>query len=246
MLMLRSLAFNIFYFGFTAFCLIFLIWLLLLPRNTVIAVVCWYLRVIYRMERMLLGLDYRVIGRENMPPYPFLVAAKHQSLWETMKLHLIFQDPAVILKRELMRVPVWGWFATKTKMIPVDRGAGGKAIASMIDGGRETIEDGRPIVIFPQGTRVGPDSYKPYKVGIFALYDALDVPVLPMALNSGVFWQRRAFRKHPGTITVELLPAIRPGLDRATFLHQLEDSMETACKRLVAEARQDLGIESGR
>lgn len=245
MLILRSLAFNIFYFGFTILCLVFLMWLLLTPRKYVIAWVCWYLRVIYRMERLLLGLDYRVVGQENVPPYPFLVAAKHQSLWETMKLHLLFDDPAVILKRELMHVPVWGWFAKKTKMIAVDRGARGKAIASMIDGGRETIADGRPIVIFPQGTRVGPDSYKPYKVGIFALYDALDVPVLPVALNSGVFWQRRAFRKHPGTITVEMLPAIKPGLDRETFLHQLEETLETASKRLVAEARRDIGITTG-
>jgi len=242
MLILRSLAFNIFYFGFTICCLIFLMWLLLLPRRLVIPMVCWYLRVIYRMERLLLGLDYRVVGTENMPPYPFLIAAKHQSLWETMKLHLIFKDPAVILKRELMQVPVWGWFAKKTKMIPVDRGAGGKAIHSMIDGAKETVADGRPIVIFPQGTRVGPDSYKPYKVGIYALYEALDLPVLPMALNSGVFWRRRAFTKSPGTITVELLPAIQPGLDRATFLHQLEESMESASRRLVDEARHALGI----
>lgn len=244
MLILRSLVFNIFYFGFTILCLICLIWLLVTPRSYVMAWVRWYLRVIYRMEKLLLGLDYRVVGQENMPPYPFLIASKHQSLWETMKLHLIFDDPAVILKRELTRVPIWGWFAAKSKMIAVDRGRGGKAIASMIEGGRETVADGRPIVIFPQGTRVGPDSYKPYKVGIFALYEALELPVLPMALNSGVFWQRRAFRKCPGTITVELLPPIQPGLDRETFLHQLEETLETASKRLVEQARREIAGSS--
>ncbi|MEM7445418.1 MAG: lysophospholipid acyltransferase family protein [Pseudomonadota bacterium] len=244
MQILRSLAFNIFYFGFTICCLLFLNWLLLTSRPYCMAWVRWYLRTIYRMERWILGLDYQVVGQENMPPYPFLVAAKHQSLWETMKLHLIFDDPAVILKRELMKVPIWGWFAKKSKMIAVDRGAGGKAISSMIEGGRETVADGRPIVIFPQGTRVAPDGYKPYKVGIFALYEALNLPVLPMALNSGVFWQRRAFRKRSGTITVELLPPIEPGLDRETFMRRLETELEAASTRLVAEAHRQLGVES--
>ncbi|MEQ9812888.1 MAG: lysophospholipid acyltransferase family protein [Azospirillaceae bacterium] len=236
MLFLRSLAFNIAMHGFTALCLVGLVWLLATPRRFMMAVVRWYLRMLARIERWVMGIDYRVVGLEHLPAGPYLVAAKHQSMWETMKLHLLFGDPAVVIKRELLSIPIWGWFARKARLIAVDRGRGGKAVQSMVDNAAPVVAEGRPIVIFPQGTRVAAGAYKPYKIGIAALYAAYDLPVVPMALNSGLFWGRRSFTKRPGTITVELLPPIQPGLERDDFMARLESTLEEACERLSLDA----------
>lgn len=233
---LRSHLFNAVFFVWTTLCCVGLLWMLLLPKRGFLAVVRWYLRSLALLERAILRLDHRVVGREHLPAAPFLVAAKHQSTWETMKLHLLFDDPAVVLKRELMWLPIWGWYAAKAELIPVDRGGRSKAVASMIDGARRVARQRRPIVIFPQGTRVAPGVYAPYRIGIAALYDALDLPVVPMALNSGVFWGRRSFRKKPGTVTVEFLPPIPPGLPRDAFLERLERQLEAATDRLVVAA----------
>ncbi|MGP1397788.1 MAG: lysophospholipid acyltransferase family protein [Inquilinaceae bacterium] len=236
MTFLRSLAFNSLFFGWTALMCVALLWMLVIPRKAMVRVVMWYLRTVYALERTVLGLDYRVIGRERLPDGPFLLAAKHQSAWETMKLHLLLDDPAVILKRELMYIPIWGWYAAKAQMIPVDRGARGKAVASIVDGARRVIDQGRPIVIFPQGTRTAPGTWRPYRIGVTALYEAYDLPVVPMALNSGLYWGRNAFTKRPGTIEVEFLEPIPPGLGRDDLLRRLENVLETATDRLVTQA----------
>ena len=156
--------------------------------------------------------------------------------WETMKLHLILPDPAVVLKQELTQVPVWGWFATKAEMIPVDRGARGRAVASLLDGARRVAAQGRPSVIFPQGTRTAPGSRHPYRIGVGMLYEQLHLPIVPMALNSGLFWPRRGFFKRPGTITVEFLPPISPGLQRYVAMRELARRLEAATDRLVVAA----------
>ncbi len=139
-----------------------------------------------------------------------------------MKLHLLIDDPAIILKRELLWVPIWGWYAAKAKMIAVDRSARGRAIASMVEGAKRVKAEGRPIVIFPQGTRTAVGRYLPYRVGVAVLYKELNVPIVPMALNSGVYWGRRSFRKHSGRIVVEFLPPIQPGLSRDAVMAELE------------------------
>lgn len=231
---LRSLAFNAVFFAWTGLCCVALVWLLALPRRAMMPVVRWYLGTVGALERSLLRLDYRVLGRDQLPDGPYIVAAKHQSAWETMKLHALFHDPAVVLKRELMRIPLWGWFAAKAGLIPIDRGAGRSAINGMIAKARQMSAGSRPIVIFPQGTRVAPGARRPYKIGTFALYDALGLPVVPMALNSGLFWGRVRFVKHPGTITVQFLPPIPPGLDREAFMGRLEASLEAATDALCA------------
>ncbi|HET8727342.1 MAG TPA: lysophospholipid acyltransferase family protein [Alphaproteobacteria bacterium] len=233
MAVLRSHVFNAVFFVWTAICCIGLLWMLLLPKRGFLAVIRWYLRSLAFFERGIIGLDYRVVGREHVPAGACIIAAKHQSTWETMKLHLLFDDPSVVLKRELMWLPVWGWYAAKADLIPVNRGGRSKAIASMVRGARRMVRQHRPIVIFPQGTRVAAGVYAPYRIGIAALYDALDVPVVPMALNSGVFWPRRSHLKRPGTITVEFLEPIPPGLPREEFLLRLEHVLERASDRLV-------------
>ncbi len=231
--MVRSLAFNTLFYVWTAICCFGIAWTLLIPRKAMLWVVCQYLRSVHLLERLVLGLDYVVVGREHIPEGPYILAAKHQSTWETMKLHLLVCDPAVILKRELMLIPLWGWYAAKAQMIPVHRGGRSKAIASIIEGARKVAAQGRPIAIFPQGTRTAAGTFRPYRVGVAALYEALGLPLVPMALNSGVFWPRRKFIKRPGTITVEFLPPIPPGLGRDAVLKRLEDELETATDRLV-------------
>lgn len=233
MTVFRSLLFNAALVAWTTIFCLGGLWSLLLPKPAFLAAIRFYLRGLHWLEKVLLGLDYRVIGRENVPEGPFILAAKHQSTWETMKLHLLFGDPAPVMKRELMWIPIWGWYAAKADVIPVNRGARSKAVGSMIDGARRMARQGRPIVIFPQGTRVAAGVWAPYRIGIAALYDALDVPVLPMALNSGLFWPRRSFVKKPGTITVEFLPPLPSDLSRDVMLARLEVELEAATDRLV-------------
>lgn len=237
MILLRSLLFNAAFIVWTALMCVGLLWMLLLPRDQMMAVVRWYLSSIAWMERAFLGLRYEVRGLENLPANgSFIIAAKHQSAWETMKLHLIFHDPAVILKRELTWIPTWGWYARKSRMIAVDRGARGRALTSMIENSRPVVAEGRPIVIFPQGTRVAPGKYVGYRIGVGVLYDELKLPVVPVALNSGLYWPRRSFLKKPGTIVVEILPPIAPGLTRAQLMRELETRLEDASDRLVVAA----------
>lgn len=237
MIFLRSLLFNVAFIVWTALMCVGLMWMLLLPRNQMMAVVRWFLGSIAWMERTFLGLRYEVRGLENLPATgSYIIAAKHQSAWETMKLHLIFGDPAVILKRELTWIPTWGWYAKKSRMIAVDRGARGRALASMIENSKPVVAEGRPIVIFPQGTRVAPGIYSNYRVGVGVLYDELKLPMVPMALNAGLYWPRRAFLKKPGTIVVEILPPIPPGLSRHQAMQELETRLEEATDRLVVAA----------
>ncbi len=236
MTFLRSLAFNVAFFGWTAILCVVLAWAPLLPRPKMMAIVRWYLRTLCWLERTVINLRYEVRGREYLPNGPYLVAAKHQSAWETLKLHLVLPDPAVVLKRELTRLPIWGWFAVKAEMIPVDRGARGRAVVSLLDGARRVMAQGRPIVIFPQGTRTAPGTHHPYRIGVIMLYEQLGLPIVPMALNSGVYWPRKAFRKRAGTVIIEFLPPILPGLERLDALRTLESRLEAATDRLVTAA----------
>tara|TARA_Y100000588_G_scaffold394328_1_gene514208 strand:+ start:5685 stop:6212 length:528 start_codon:yes stop_codon:yes gene_type:complete len=173
-----------------------------------------------------------VEGWEGQSVNRVLVASKHQSAWETLALHLIFFDPAIVLKRELLRLPILGWFIAKVGMVPIDRSGGGVALKTMLMAARKWSDAGRPIIIFPQGTRVAIDESIKYHSGVFAVYKALNIPVVPVALNSGRFWPRQAFVKRPGVITVKLLDVIKPGLNRQEFMSTLESSIETATKEL--------------
>lgn len=234
MIFLRSLLFNILFFSWTAIYCIGISWTLLMPRSVMMATIRLYMRSLCFLERTIIGLHYDVKGLEHLPKDGcYLVGAKHQSMWETMKLHLMFRDPSIVLKHELIYLPLWGWYAWKARMIPVKRGKRGAAIASLVKGAKEMREMGREIVIFPQGTRVAMGEYRPYKVGISILYEELGVPLVPMALNSGVFWGRKTFMKYPGRITIEFLPAIPPGLPREEALSTLEDRLESACNHLA-------------
>ncbi len=209
------------------------IWILLLPRPYMLRFVRFYLGGIALLLRGVAGVGVRVIGREHLPPGPCVIAAKHMAPWETMMLPLLGRSPAIVLKQELMRIPLWGWYAWKYGNVPVDRSAGSRAMLNMIGAARAVVKDGRDILIFPQGTRLNPGEWKPYKIGTAALYQALKVPVVPVALNSGMFWSRKGKLLRTGMITVEFLPPIPANTPRATMMRQLQDAIETATDRLV-------------
>jgi 1-acyl-sn-glycerol-3-phosphate acyltransferase len=185
--------------------------------------------------RLVVGLSYEVRGRERLPAGPAIIASKHQSAWETLIFHVLVPDLAVGLKYELTRIPVFGWYLMRGGAIRIDRGGAARALRSLVEGARDRAARGVSILIFPEGTRRAPEDPPDYKPGVAALYTALDLPVVPVALNSGLFWSRRSFMKRPGRITVEFLEPIPPGLDRRTFMAELQRRIETATARLVAE-----------
>lgn len=237
MIILRSLAFNIiFYVNLVAF-LVFGFFFMFTPRRWSMAALKTWARSSLWWLRVVAGTDMEVRGREHIPHSAALVAGKHQSLWETFALLPLFDDPAIVLKRELTFIPVFGWFALKFKMIPVDRGAGTSALRRMIAAARQAVAQNRQIIIFPEGTRRAVDAQADFKPGAAALYLQLGIPCVPFALNSGLHWPRRKFVRTPGTIIVEFLPPIEAGLKRREYTQRLEMAIETATARLVDEGR---------
>jgi len=231
-LWLRSLAFNVgWYVGSVLFAVVGAP-LLLAPRRAVVAWArAWIVFVLWWL-RVTCGLTHRVTGLENLPAGPVVIACKHQSTWETMAFTLLFPDIAIVLKRELLFIPIVGWAMARAGNIAVARGDGASALRGLVRQAKAAIAEGRSIVIFPEGTRVAPGDRRPYQAGTAALYRQLGVPVVPMALNSGLFWGRRKWIKRPGTITLEVLPPIAPGLRREPFMETLRDRIETATERL--------------
>ncbi|MBU6235135.1 MAG: 1-acyl-sn-glycerol-3-phosphate acyltransferase [Alphaproteobacteria bacterium] len=238
----KSLVFNIAFFGYCLLASLFFVWTFALPRKQAWAALRYYFIGVTWVERLFLGLDFRVTGQENLPPagQAYIVAVKHYSAYETLAVPIIFRDVAIILKRELTYIPFWGWYTIKGGMIPVDRGAGGKAIASLVAGGKKAAAEGRPILIFPQGTRVAPTDTtkeKPYKVGIVKIAQALDLPIIPVACNSGAFWPKHSFFKKSGIVDFKILPAIPKGLPPTEALKKLEEVLEPACATLMENAK---------
>jgi 1-acyl-sn-glycerol-3-phosphate acyltransferase len=186
---------------------------------------------------VIVGTRLEIRGREHIPQGAALIAAKHQSLFETFAVLSLLDDPAMVLKRELMLIPLFGWFARKFEMIPVDRGARSTALKRMIASARDAIAKGRQVLIFPEGTRRAPAAPPAYKSGATALYMSLRVPCVPLALNSGLFWPRRKFMRYPGTIVMEFLPALPPGLSKEDFSHRLQHAIESKTAELLSSAR---------
>lgn len=209
---------------------------LLLSRRAMLRTAQWWARLMLFGLKWIAGLDYEVRGLENLPRGAALVAVKHYAMWETVAFTALLPDPAIVLKRELLRIPLYGWYAQKMGMIAIDRESGASAIRAMVGAAKRAIASGRQIVIFPEGTRRRPGDVPAYKPGVAALYGQLDVPCVPVAHNSGLYWIRSSLIRKPGTIVVEFLPALPPGLRRTEFMARLETSIETATNRLLAEA----------
>ena len=211
--------------------IVFLPTLFLSRRVTVAASRVWCRGCLFLL-RICCGLSHRLEGAANMGSGARLVAVKHQSAWETLALPILFPDPAIVLKKELLNLPIIGFFLRKCRMIPIDRKAGASALKAMVQAAKEAAEAGRPIVIFPEGTRTAPGEQRAYQPGVAALASQLKIPTVPVAHNSGFYWARESIDKFPGTIDVVVLPRIEPGLDRKTYVVRLRDEIEGAVARL--------------
>jgi len=241
MLLLRSLAFNVAFIAWTAIVAIGCLPALMLPRGATFAVSRLWARGVLALLAALVGLRHEVRGADRLPNGPVIYAVKHQSAWETIAFSLLIPRFAGVYKRELLRIPIYGWYMWRAAMIPIDRSAGAGALRKMVRKARAVAAEGRPIVVMPEGTRVAPGAHRRYHSGVAALYLDLGLPVVPVALNSGYFWGRRAFVKQPGTIVFALLEPIAPGLGRKEFMGLLQKRIEEAAEALAQEARAQLG-----
>lgn len=196
----------------------------------------WLLRVVC-------GITYEVRGVSNLPKTKkgFIVASKHQSMWETIVFINYFEKASYILKKQLLYIPFYGWAVAATSNIAVNRSGKSVALRDMTAKAKKAIKKGARIIIFPQGTRTpaGASLTKyPYKSGVVALYKSTDCKVIPVALNSGMYWSKRKYVKRPGKIIIEFLPAIESGMDKREFRKELQNSIETATDRLIEEAKE--------
>ncbi|MBY0281305.1 MAG: 1-acyl-sn-glycerol-3-phosphate acyltransferase [Alphaproteobacteria bacterium] len=237
MILIRSVVFDFVFYVWTFFYFVILFPIMLLfPRSWTM----WMYRFWTKMNllglKFIVGLDYKIEGLENLEEAtkkgPYILACKHQSAWETIIFSTLIDEFQIVLKRQLIYIPVFGQYLKKLNSIVIDRDAGSKAIKVLVHQGRDAVRNGRSILIFPEGTRGKAGEPGVYQPGIAALYRDLNVSVLPVALNSGVFWGRRSPIKRPGVIILRFLKPIPSGLSRAEFTAQLEESIETACKSL--------------
>jgi 1-acyl-sn-glycerol-3-phosphate acyltransferase len=234
-IILRSILLNTLFYVVLLGYLVVAMPTLLLPRRGIVRLAQHWGRTNLALLRIVCGITVEWRGLDKIPPGAVLVAAKHQSVWETFALLTVLRDPTYILKRELLWIPLFGWCAWRAGMIPVDRGGGKPALAAMAQRARAALMAGRQIIIFPEGTRRAPGAEPRYKYGIAHLYGEGVAPCVPIALNSGLFWPRRRFRRYPGTITVEVLDPVAPGLATDVFFAKLQHDLEAATARLIAE-----------
>jgi 1-acyl-sn-glycerol-3-phosphate acyltransferase len=239
LILVRSLIFNILFY------LVFLLWSLValptfvMPRSAMLKVAAWWAKSNIFLMRAICGIKVEFRGVEKIPKGPLIVASKHQSMWETISLLRFFEAPFFVVKRELKFIPIFGLFIIKTNMVAIDRAAGGRALLAVLRRAEEEVRRGRQFVIFPEGTRTAPGAPPQYKAGVGMVYADCGVSCLPVALNSGLFWPRRTFMRYPGTLVVEFLDPIPPGLKRDEFLNRVERVIEEATNRIVAAAQAE-------
>ncbi len=229
-MIIRSLIFNILFYGITAIMAVIGLPILLLPYRVCQKYEHLWSAIMVVLLKYIMGITHRVTGPR--PDHPVIYAAKHQSAWETIFLYAEFDSPAPVLKKELIYLPFIGLFFVKVPSVPIDRSAGRAALKNLMAAAEKINKIGDSILIFPQGTRVAPGAEHSYHAGTFAIYQATGLPVVPVALNSGLFWSRAAFTKKSGVIDVKLLPEIPPGLNRRDFMARLEHDIETATNAL--------------
>ncbi|HEY9056745.1 MAG TPA: lysophospholipid acyltransferase family protein [Aurantimonas sp.] len=234
---LRSLIFNVlFYLNLIGQLLLFSPVFFVISEDKAWRIVKNWARSSLWLLEHVAGIRASISGKRYIPFAPAIIAAKHQSFWDVFALLPDLDRPTFILKKELLAIPFFGWYARRMAMIPVDRARRGGAVASMIEGAEKAVAESRQIVIFPEGTRTAPGAEADYRQGVFRLYEALQLPVVPVALNSGLYWPRRQFIRRPGTIRADILEPIEPGLPRGEFLDRLRKAIETRSRELLAEA----------
>lgn len=236
MTVVRSLVYVLWLYGsMTAIGLTFAPVALFSEKAAIDAARIWARAMIWG-ARVIVGIKLEVRGGEHIPQGAALVAAKHQSMLDTIAPFLILNSPSVVLKQELLGLPIFGWFAQRAGMIVVNREAHAAALRGMLKDARAQAAKGRPIIIFPEGTRQKPGAPPDYKPGVAALYRDLKLPCVPVALNAGLYWPAHGVVRRPGTVVIEFLPAIPPGLSREAFMAELQTRIETASDALLKPA----------
>jgi 1-acyl-sn-glycerol-3-phosphate acyltransferase len=237
MILIRSIIFNIaFYINLIGLMIIFTPYYFLAPRHKAWFVPKLWAKINHWLLEKIVGCRYEIEGLEHIKHQACIIAPKHQSFWDAYAFVPFIPDSIYILKRELMWIPLFGWYVGKMKMIPVHRGSRSVALKSIIRGAAPGIAENRQIMIYPEGTRRSPGDEPSYKYGIAFLYKELKLPVIPIAHVAGLYWPRRKFLRYPGVIKCRVLPAIQPGLSTEEFLKELERVTESACDEFLIEA----------
>ena len=236
---LRSLVFNLLFYPVFLFWAVIALPTLMMPRAALMRVAAWWARSNIVLMRAICNIKVEFRGVEKIPKGPLIVAAKHQSMWETISLLRFFDAPFFVLKRELTWIPLFGLFVIKANMIAIDRGAGARALRAIMRRAEEEVQHGRQFLIFPEGTRRPVGAPPHYKSGVSMIYADCGVPCLPVALNSGLFWPRRTFLRYPGTLVVEFLDPLPPGLPRHEFMTRIESLIEEGSNRLIAAGQAE-------
>ena len=238
MIYIRSFLFNAGFYAWTAICALMGLLTIPLPlRMAFFPQTLWAKGTTFLLKVAGIKVEFR--GLENIPPTPCLIASKHQSAWDTTVFFSIIPKAAIVAKKEMLKLPIFGWYMKKLEEIPIDRSAGGGALRVMVRASKVALSKGRYIIIFPEGTRVNINHKKNFQPGVYALYSMLNVPVVPVALNSGYFWPRDTHIRKPGTMVLEFLPPISGKMTREDFMKKLEGEMNRATEKLLKEARHN-------
>ncbi len=236
MVWVRSVIFNVlFYMMFIAEMIIFTPVYFLLPRKKAYFVPKFWARSNLWLMKVIVGTRVEIEGLENLPKGPFIFAPKHQNFWDTFAFLPHIEDPLYILKRELLWIPVFGWYVAKQRMIGIDRSARGKAMAEVMTRTLKEMKGGRQLIIYPEGTRRPPGAEPVYKYGIARLYRDLQMPVVPVVHQAGIFWPRRSILRQGGTIIARILPPIQPGMEEKEFFAHLVKTMEAASDQCLLD-----------
>ena len=235
MIMIRSVLFVVWiYLCMVILALVCLPFIVFSRRVAVEAVRLWIKNTRLSL-RIFLGIKTEIRGTENLPDGAIIWASKHQSMYDAFVPWLVLDHPAIVIKKELLWYPVFGWYAWRTDMIAIDRAGGSKTLRNMVDASQSRMKEGRQLLIFPEGTRRLPGAKPNYRSGVFGMYHELDVAVVPVATNIGLCWPRKGLRRRPGTVVVEILPVIETGMQKQPFMDRLESTIETACESLLDE-----------
>lgn len=239
-LLLRSLAFNLAWYGNLIVQMVGQAPIyFFLSRKAALGVCKRWCRSNHVLHRWLAGTQIEITGTENILESGCIVASKHQSIWEFYALFPLLRDPSFVLKSELMQIPIFGWYVAKVDQIPIRRGDKGEALRHMLAEARAKIAADRQILIFPEGTRRKPGAEPNYRYGVTRMYLELQCPVVPVALDSGLYWPRRKFWRYPGTLRARFLEPIMPGLSGDDFAAELERRIEEGCVELYRETVRD-------
>lgn len=235
MIWIRSIAFTIAFYLYSTVCALVMVPLFLGPRAWVTRALTWHGHGVAFLLRWLAGIRFEVRGLHHLPKGAALIAGKHHAFFDIFGGFTVLPDACFVMKKELAWVPFIGWYAAKAKMIVVDRDAHANALRKLVRDAKDRFAHTRQLVIFAEGTRKAPGDPPDYKPGIAALYRELEMPVVPLALNTGVHWPAHGFKRLPGTIVFEFLEPIPPGLKRGEFMRQLQSRIETASNALVEQ-----------